>query len=185
MKPRVQRIFVVVGMATALVLGAQTATAEAHSFAGSCALSGDATWDPPLSFEPASRGFTYKATGRCRGVLDGRQLPAAGAPASTSVLGTTLVDGCGYGFTQRATGVLRVARQRAPAGRPASISFTATITVAASNVFAVLRGASRGKALVHGAPQADAQALVLACAAGTLASVPLPTQLSTVRPLVG
>jgi hypothetical protein len=86
-----------------------------NSFAGTCSLSGDVTFDPPATNVPTPLVYSYQATGTCSGTLDGRDLvdapvtvqhsgPADGACTRARTTGPgvgaiTFEDGTRIGYT--------------------------------------------------------------------------------------
>lgn len=166
-------------LATAGAAAAPATAAPRHSLAGDCQIAGTASgYTPALSVLPASRSFTFTATGLCTGTLDGVALPPGGTPVQATIAGKTTVDGCPYGITLRAPGVLRTLGPT-----PISVPFQIDVYIAGTLVLATVTGDNGGLGFATGTIQPNAATLA-GCAAGTLETLDFQTDLRTLTPFI-
>jgi hypothetical protein len=149
----------------------------AHSFAGSCATKGDATFTPPAGDIPAPLAYAYEGPGTCTGTLDGREL--------RDVAVTMRHSG-------RAEGSCNGARTVAPGRGTLTfadgtvIGYTLEFASTGTEVDARFFGERSGEAPGHGTFKNDRTPSDVGaqCAQGTAARVPLDFALETESPLV-
>ncbi len=79
MRPRAG-ILVIAGLGAALALagiGSAGATEKLNSFAGSCSVQGEVTFNPPVTNTEQPLAVDYQASGTCSGTLDGQNVSDA------------------------------------------------------------------------------------------------------------
>lgn len=169
------------------------ASAAQHSFEGSCAGVGVATFDPMgVVPDPTfSASFSYRGRGRCMGTLDGRPLPQGGAPVRVISRGPKPGHSCEAGLDPGARWALtfyprrstRGAASRARSPRPRTIVGTMDVIDALRGQVISIYGQTSGVAVDHGQAQGHSETLA-ACLHGEVTSGIMTMQLDTVTPLV-
>jgi hypothetical protein len=148
-----------------------------HSFAGSCAFSGDVTFEPPASNTPQPLEYGYEASGTCTGTLDGREVSEV--PVEVSQAGRSYGSCSGAHTTQPGHGRIAFASGEMIAY---TLDFTSTSTEIDFDFYGERSGMARG----HGSfltprtsPEVAAQ-----CRGGGVSRIPMDTTLRTDQPLV-
>ena len=173
-------MWVAAGVAlTALGIGAAPAEAstKVDSFAGSCSLQGNTTFSPPATNAQQALVTTYRASGTCSGVLNGRKVTDAPIKVSQSAH----ADASCLHASTTAPGHGTIAFRDGT-----TIRYTFTFTALLTEVDFKLRGARTGGGSGHGTfltqrtpPDVPAQ-----CAGEGISSAPMDVALSTDTPLV-
>jgi hypothetical protein len=156
------------------------APAATHTFEGSCAVIGVATVERPVTLVPSPNRVVYRATGTCNGTLDGRRLPATGAPVAYVASGDKITS-CTSTLV-RLTAALRFYPRRGRAARV--IRLAGEIVIAGRNGGGPFRGAQSGTATATVTVQGGPEALE-ACAAGAVTHTVMSGELLTFGPIVG
>ena len=170
-------IMILAGAMVALaVQPAEAAVPRTHSFEGSCAVVGVAKLTQPLTVLPSPNHVVFRAQGTCSGSLDGRRLPAGGAPVTLDASGDKLT-GCTGTLVPRLAYAIHFSRTTAVRG-------TAEVTFAGRSSGAVVHGAASGLGSATGTVQGGRE-LLEDCAAGRLSRLGISLDLLTITPLVG
>lgn len=176
-----RHILVVAGAVVTLGLQPAPATAApTHSFEGSCSVLGVATLTQPVSLVPAPNHVVYRATGRCYGTLDGRRLPATGAPVAYRAEGDK-ITGCTSTVTQLGA-ELRFYPRRRRATK--IIRLTGELAIVGRNGAGLFHGATSGTAEATVTVQGGRETLE-ACVAGGMTQTVMSGELLTLGPIVG
>ena len=171
----------VLAVATASLLsfgwgaGSAGAAKGPNTFEGTCELSGELVFDPPIGNELRTTTFTDSASGTCSGTLNG--IPEENIPVVNSVSGSGTLS-CLAGETM-SDDTLTFARRY-----PLRI-FTDGVG-GLTQFTAYTRGAVSGESVeeVNFLPYFD-EATQAACQAGTLSSARYDLSAHTITPLVG
>ena len=147
------------------------------SFAGSCSVQGDVTFNPPATDTQQTDHYAYDAKGTCTGTLDGQSLSGAAVTlqqagiADASCL-QALAYPPGNGTVTFANGVRL----------PYTLDFTAKGTELDGTAYGTRSGVAPG----HGTfatQRSDAAGITAACAGSGLKTAPMDMTLSTSTPL--
>ena len=173
-------VAVVVGTAVCLLVaanGSTSAAARSTSFAGSCAVQGTVSFDPPVTLIRQELHVVYDADGTCTGSLNGRQV--SHEPVSLHHSARSQGSCLGARTTSPGTGTIAFGDTTVV---PYSFSFEAIGT----EVFFAFSGQRSGEATGHGTfitsrTPAD---VALKCAGAGDALLPMDLTLHTSTPLV-
>jgi hypothetical protein len=174
------------GLVAALVMAAATlpasSAAAANTVEGTCTLSGQLNFDPPLGNELRDAAFRDYASGACSGTLNG--VPQGNAPVVIRANGSGTVS-CLGGHTT-SSGTLTFTRGTKRETDDVKIRFFTDATGAGLQFAGTFRGAvsGGGVAYVNFLPYADESSMA-ACEAGTLDSARYDLLTRTITPIVG
>src|SRR5438477_654436 len=116
-------------------------SADERSFAGSCAVSGTVTFDPPATNTPGPLTYAYDATGRCTGTFDGQRV--SNAPVKMHQAGSSYGSCSEAQTTAPGQGTLSFAPDK-------DLNYTLDFTSTLTEVNFTLYGQRSGMAPAHG-----------------------------------
>jgi hypothetical protein len=148
-----------------------------NSFAGSCSIEGDVTFDPPASNTPTPLTYAYDARGTCSGTLDGREI--ADAPVAMNQSGRA--DGACTKAMTTSPGLGTLTFESGEVIRY-TLDFTSVGTEVDGTIYGERSGTATGRATF--ATQRTPSDVTLQCARGEARVVPMDLSMTTQSPLV-
>ena len=149
-----------------------------HTFEGSCAIAGRATFSDPIGLKPRWTHIEFDGAGFCAGTLDGTPIPEEGAPIQFTSAGPG-IHSCEFVYDPNFTFELTFYPEL---DSHVTIYGTATILDIARPQVSVFRGQGGGYGVALGQVQGHMETLKR-CAQGTLRSAAVGLQIDTITPL--
>jgi hypothetical protein len=153
-------------LALIVVMAVPVASASAaNAVSGVCTLSGNATFNSPLTAQPGPNGYSFTGSGTCSGTLNGQAITNAPASATASGSGTL---SCTASASTAGTGTLTV--------NGVSVGFQISLVGTGTEVTFALTGNSGGAGGGHATFALGAQQALTQCAGAGVSSLPFSVQ---------